>query len=365
MIKKALILEFIITILIAVFLLKRFFYEPKNFLPESISLSPSAPTITEKPLFTPSFPTLNQIFQDDHTWIATLSAERTRTLIATGDVIPARSVNFQATQRNNFKWSFEKTADILRSADLTLINLESPLINDCLLTNEGMIFCGDPRHLEGLKYAGVDVANLANNHLGNYEEKGIQSTINLLKTADILSTGTLETIIKDIRGVRFAFLGYNEIGHSEPMLSWVDKEKITQEIKEAKQRTDIIIVSFHWGIEYTDQPTKRQQDLAYLAIDAGADLIIGNHPHWIQPVEIYKDKLITYAHGNFIFDQMWSEKTKQGVVGYYTFYDDQLIDVEFLPILIEDYGQPYFLEGEAKQSILEEMKNASFNLSSL
>ena len=363
MIKKALILEFIVTILIGVFLLKRFFNEPKKFFPEFVNVLSPVPTIFEKSQFQPHFPSLNNIFQDNHSWTATLSAERMRTLIATGDVIPARSVNFQTVQRNNFKWPFEKTADILRQADLTLINLESPLIKDCPLTNEGMIFCGDSRHLEGLKYAGVDVANLANNHLGNYKEEGIQSTIDLLKTTDILSTGTSEMIIKDIRGVRFAFLGYNEIGHSEPMLSWVDKEKITQEVKEAKTQANIVIVSFHWGVEYVEQPTERQRGLAHLAIDSGADLIIGNHPHWIQPVEIYKNKLIIYAHGNFIFDQMWSEKTRQGVVGKYTFYDNELIDVEFLPILIEDYGQPYFLEDAEKQSILEEMQKASFTLS--
>ena len=96
--------------------------------------------------------------------------------------------------------------------------------------------------------------------------------------------------------------------------------------------------------------------LGHFTIDSGADLVIGNHPHWIQPIEIYKGKLITYAHGNFVFDQEWSLKTKQGVVGKYTFYDNQLVDVEFLPIQIENYGQPFFLAGQAKKSILESMK---------
>jgi poly-gamma-glutamate synthesis protein (capsule biosynthesis protein) len=96
-----------------------------------------------------------------------------------------------------------------------------------------------------------------------------------------------------------------------------------------------------------------------LAIDAGADLVIGNHPHWIQPVELYNGKLITYAHGNFVFDQEWSLETKQGVVGRYTFYDTQLVDVEFLPVLIENYGQPHFLMGAEKQFILDHMYSES------
>jgi poly-gamma-glutamate synthesis protein (capsule biosynthesis protein) len=117
-----------------------------------------------------------------------------------------------------------------------------------------------------------------------------------------------------------------------------------------------VVVSFHWGVEYVTEPTQRQIDLAHLAIDAGADIILGNHPHWVQPVEIYKDKCIIYAHGNFVFDQEWSEETKRGVVGRYTFYEGKLVDVEYLPIRIVDYGQPYFLKGTEAEQIMKHMK---------
>lgn len=113
-------------------------------------------------------------------------------------------------------------------------------------------------------------------------------------------------------------------------------------------------------MEYTDQPTQRQKELAHLAIDTGADLVIGNHPHWIQPVEIYKNKLIVYAHGNFVFDQMWSAKTREGIIGRYTFYGDRLIDAEFLPVQINDFGQPRFLTGETKSVLLEVLKQQSY-----
>jgi poly-gamma-glutamate synthesis protein (capsule biosynthesis protein) len=102
--------------------------------------------------------------------------------------------------------------------------------------------------------------------------------------------------------------------------------------------------------------------LGRFTIDSGADLVIGNHPHWIQPVEIYKGKLITYAHGNFVFDQEWSLKTKQGVIGKYTFYGKELADVEFFPVQIENYGQPYFLEEENAKVILDSMKAESEKL---
>ncbi len=131
--------------------------------------------------------------------------------------------------------------------------------------------------------------------------------------------------------------------------------QIASDIKSADTTSDIVIVQFHWGNEYTMEITERQRMLAHLAIDSGADLIIGNHPHWVQPVEIYKGKFIAYAHGNFVFDQEWSPETKQGVVGKYTFFDGELVDAEFLPIQIENYGQPHFLTGQPAKEILKRM----------
>lgn len=310
--------------------------------------------------FIPSSPTIDQIFSEDHSWTNTLSSNRKRVLIATGDVIPARVVNVQATKYRNFKWPFEKTSDVLRNADITFINLETSLIKNCPLVNGGMKFCGDDKNIEGLLFAGVDVASLANNHAGDYGLDAINYTKNLLNNNGILVTGLNGPVFKDVRGLKFAFLGYNDIGFRQTGISWVDEAIIQYEIAEARRNADIVVVTFHWGAEYRNQPDERQKYLGRFTIDAGADLVIGNHPHWIQPVEVYKDKLITYAHGNFIFDQEWSQKTKEGVIGKYTFYDDKLVDVEYLPIQIRNFGQPSFLEGMKKKSILEKMQEESF-----
>jgi poly-gamma-glutamate synthesis protein (capsule biosynthesis protein) len=97
-------------------------------------------------------------------------------------------------------------------------------------------------------------------------------------------------------------------------------------------------------------------ELAHAAIDDGADLIIGNHPHWIQGVEVYKSKFITYAHGNFIFDQEWSYETTVGVIGKYTFYDNTLIAVDFTPVLIQNFAQPVPMTGDQRQQTLDIMK---------
>ena len=310
--------------------------------------------------FTPRVPSLNQIFSDNHTWIATLPAQRVRTMVATGDVIPARSVNSKALQHKDFKWPYLKTAEVTKNADITFINLETPLIKNCPPTQEGMVFCGNSGNVEGLVYAGVDVASLANNHAGNYGVKAVQGTKDLLNKNGILVTGVNGYVIKDVRGIKFAFLGYNDVTTPQPVISNVDEEKIKREIEEAKKEAGIVVVTYHWGVEYRNQPDNRQKYLGHLAITAGADLVIGNHPHWIQPIEIYKDKLITYAHGNFVFDQMWSEKTKEGVIGKYTFYDNKLIDVEFVPIKIIELGQPHpITDPIIKKSILDDMKTQS------
>lgn len=312
----------------------------------------------------PAIPALSveQIFADDHRFIATLPVDSVRVLVATGDVIPARSVNYQTVVRNNFRWPYEYVSDILQKADVTFINLESPLISNCPLTNEGMKFCGDIRHIGGLLFAGVDVASLANNHMGNYGKNGVDSTASLLRSADILPVGTGSPIIKKVRDLRFAFLSYNDVEDGIDMIVKADEERIVSQIKEAKKESDVVIVAFHWGIEYTNQPTERQQKLAHLAVDAGADLVLGNHPHWIQPIEIYKNRLIAYAHGNLVFDQMWSEKTKEGVIGRYTFYNNELVDAEFIPTVIYNFGQPRPAESERKRQILEEMKKESVKL---
>ncbi|PIR08116.1 hypothetical protein COV53_04635 [Candidatus Gottesmanbacteria bacterium CG11_big_fil_rev_8_21_14_0_20_37_11] len=308
--------------------------------------------------------TLNQIFTSSHEWTATLSAEKSSIIIATGDVIPARSVNFMSWKNRNFMWPFEKISDTLKNADITLINLESPLIDNCPLTNSGMIFCGDKKHIEGLVFSGVDVANLANNHMTNQGYEGIISTRDLLNSRGIETIGLNNIAVKKIRDIRFAFLAYEDVEKTNVSISLAEDDKLSEEIKRSKTISDVVIVSFHWGIEYTTQPSERQRHLAHLAIDEGADFVIGNHPHWIQPVEIYKNKLITYAHGNLVFDQMWSEKTKLGIVGKYIFYEDKLIDVEFLPLKIINFGQPYFLEGEEKNKIIEDLNKESLILNS-
>lgn len=251
-------------------------------------------------------------------------------LVATGDVSLARTVNTQIQKRDP-TWPFAKTAEFLQSGDITLINLESPLVSNCPLTDTGMKFCGDINNIEGLVFAGIDVANLANNHTQNYGKSGFDETVALLSKNGILPTGQGQIAYKEVNGTKFAFVGYNDVGERVADLSAIGL---------ARADADVVVVSVHWGNEYTEKPSVRQIAFGHQLIEAGADLVIGNHPHWVQPAETYKDKLIVYAHGNFVFDQEWSQKTKEGVVGEYTFENKKLIGYRLLPVLITNFGQP-------------------------
>ncbi len=107
----------------------------------------------------------------------------------------------------------------------------------------------------------------------------------------------------------------------------------------AKSQADLVFASFHWGNEYS-RHSKRQEVLAHLAIDSGADVVVGHHPHWIQEVEEYRGKPIYYSLGNLVFDQMWSDPTRKGLILKLTFSGSKLQSRELIPIKIFNYGQP-------------------------
>jgi len=309
--------------------------------PKVLETPVSLPQVTLETIFTPLSRT------------AVLPARDLRTILFTGDVLLARSVNFKIWQAGDPKLPFHRVADTLRAADLTFVDLENPLVESCPLTNEGMIFCGDLKNVLGLVDAGVDVVSLANNHTLNYGPKGLSETTALLRANGLTPIGFGEFVVKEVGGTRLTFLANDDVNAK------IDPAQLEDQIAQALTRADFLVVYFHWGDEYTSLPNARQRQLAHLAIEAGANLVVGSHPHWIQAVEVYQNVPILYSLGNFIFDQEWSRKTKEGLAARCTFYRDKLVDIELLPVLIEDYSQPRWLEGEEKGKVLGELEEVS------
>ena len=328
----------------------------------------AAPDMADQPSFAtrtgrPPVLSLQELFHP--TYNVPIDPSKIRTLLVTGDIIPARGVNYFATVKHDFLWPFRPTADYTKNADITYINLEAPLFAGCPVSPaESFTFCGDARFVNGLTYMGADVANLANNHLSNYGAEGITATDQLLQKNGILTSGLGPVAVIDVRGIKFGFIGFNGVGRA------IDQTALKEGIARARQLADIVVVQFHWGKEYERQPMPDPGvptpddpvNIGHEAIDWGADIVMGNHPHWYQGVEVYKGKLITYANGNFVFDQMWSEETREGVIGTYTFYGTQLVAASWKPVRSYDYGQPVFMNAQDSASTLQTMEAASDTL---
>jgi poly-gamma-glutamate synthesis protein (capsule biosynthesis protein) len=293
-----------------------------------------------------------------------LDPERIRVLVATGDICPARFTDVIIRSRgDDFSYPFAAVSHLLSDADLTVASLEAPLIEACPRRAPRFRFCGRPPFAQALRSAGIDVVTLESNHRGDYGPGGVRETVRHLKAKGLAVVDRDRSAILEIRGLRFGFLAFNGVGER------IDRKMMQARIANLRPQVEVLIVSFHWGAEYVPLPQLAAGvapddpiSVAHQAVEAGADLILGNHPHQVQAVELYRGKLIAYAHGNFIFDQMWSEETRTGVLGRYTFYDRSLVKAEYLPVRIENYAQPVPLAGRKAEAVLDRMRKASEEL---
>ncbi|MDQ3098601.1 MAG: CapA family protein [bacterium] len=283
-------------------------------------------------------------------------------IVATGDIIPARVTNAKMKSKG-VGYPFLKIESILKSGDLTVANLEAPLTKNCQVTLEGMTFCGTVDFADSMKRHGVSLVTLENNHINNHGAQGISDTINALESAQLPFSRFDTPYITEIKGQRFGFIPINGVGPA------INRALLSERIRDLRNKVDVLIVTVHWGKEYTYDPSSAPgiapddpQEIGHLMVDSGADVVFGNHPHWVQGVELYKDAFISYSHGNFIFDQEWSQETKEGVIGSYTFAKGKLVDVSFTPIVIEDFAQPRPAVENEGNKILDAMKMSSVRI---
>ncbi|MCX6705752.1 MAG: CapA family protein [Candidatus Woesebacteria bacterium] len=254
-------------------------------------------------------------------------------LIFTGDVMLGRSVMTKSLKINNLNYPFMNVANILRSADIVFSNLENPIIDNCPYGDSGFKFCADPKMIEGLKYAGVDIVNLANNHILNYGKEGLIQTKKYLDLNGIKWVGDGNLVIIEKNKTKFGFLGFN-------FVTVRPQDKDLDLIRNSKTKVDILIVSVHWGEEYKSKANSNQKLIARQLSEAGADYLIGHHPHWIQDMEMVGSTKVYYSLGNFVFDQMWSEETKKGLSVNLIFKGKKLEKENLLKLYMGNFAQP-------------------------
>ncbi len=293
-------------------------------------------------------------------------------LTVVGDVIFGRTVHRIMVQRKDWQAPFRAVADELSWADLTIANLECALTRRYAPPEDPrtLRFLSFPEAIAGLQLAGIDAVSLANNHSMDFGWQALQDTKDALAQVGIVSFGAganvesaLEPAILCAGTVTVALLGFDGIStewygatNHSPGTAPLRPELVQKAISAAANRAAIVIPYFHWGVEYTLVPTTFQRQIARLAIDSGATLVVGSHPHWVQGVEWYRDRPIFYSLGNFVFDQEWSRETKQGLILHLWFRNSDLVRYDLVPVLIEDYHRPRIATPEEATVILRRVQ---------
>lgn len=367
MTKKRWLTVLALLILLSLLVLLRYWWSSRqvNDPPESVQQS-TASVAEDNFLAIERAPsvTLDSVLTNEVILAAGTDMSKIYTIATTGDIIPARGVDVQI-RKYGFDYPFAGNGiySLLSNANLAVIDLEAPVIANCPVTLTGFTFCGQAPFAQAMHKAGIDVATLENNHIGNYGAVGIAETKQHLTAAGVRYATRSQLLIEDVRGYKVGFLAFNGVGGR------FDTDEIKTQVAQARPKVDVLMVAYHWGKEYESVPMADPsiapddpQVIGRLTVDAGADVVIGNHPHWVQGVELYKGKLISYALGNFIFDQSWSVPTQQGMVATYTFYGPKLVGTQFTPIRIENQAQPRLATGQEEVEIFDQFKQSTLTL---
>ena len=308
------------------------------------------------------------------------------TISVGGDVMMDRRVGESMARTGDFAAPFRAVADRLAAADVTVVNLESTLATLGPPTQGIESFAADPRVRSGLRLAGVDVVSLANNHAGDFGPPSLLRTIDLLRSrgfavfgagADSRRADKPAVLIRD--GVTIAFVGFNAIGETPsaapgragasslsmpPRTGPLDRARLralTSQVRDLAERVDVVVVVPHWGTQYTSAPVGEQSEVGRALLDAGADIVVGGHPHWVQAVERHRGgRLIVHSLGNLVFDMDFSVETMQGVVAELVVWDDRVVAVDYVPYVIGTDWVPRWVDPERRgRAVLERMWAAS------
>jgi poly-gamma-glutamate capsule biosynthesis protein CapA/YwtB (metallophosphatase superfamily) len=293
-------------------------------------------------------------------------------LVAVGDIMLSRTVE-ERTVVYGSTYPFETVAELVRSADIAIGHLECPLTVNGDPIDKRFLFRAHPRNADALAWAGFDVLNLASNHVLDFGQEGYEQTLEVLHRANLAYVGAglsaeeaHAPMVREVKGRRVAFLAYAatrwkgspEVPTRE-QISFAELATIQQDVRRARQVADLVVVIMHMGTEYQLLPDEEQSAVARAAIDAGACLVIGHHPHVVQGTEVYGEGLIAYSLGNFVFDIDTLEAAREGAILRILLGDSGVEAADMIPVRIVDDVQPRFVVDEEGLPVVKQVFRAA------
>jgi poly-gamma-glutamate capsule biosynthesis protein CapA/YwtB (metallophosphatase superfamily) len=304
------------------------------------------------------------------------------TMAAVGDIMLGRRVG--ARHRADPGAPLKPLAKRLAGAEITVGNFESTLSAAGSPTQGGDSFAASPRVRPGLRAAGFDLLSLANNHVGDYGDRALRQTLDRFGSGGIKTVGAgrdlaaaRRPVIIERDGVRVGFLAVDSVGETPaatrtraganrlnmpPRTGSLNRShlrRITSDIRALNSRVDAVVVLTHWGTQYTHRPESSQRTAARAFADAGADLVVGGHPHWVQGYEMAGSAVVVHSLGNFVFDMDFQTKTREGIFLEIVLWGGKVKAVEPVPYVIDSAFTPRLVRGDRARGILADLWRSS------
>jgi poly-gamma-glutamate synthesis protein (capsule biosynthesis protein) len=313
----------------------------------------------------------------------TPTSSPTTSLLFTGVIVPARCVQAAIDATGNSDYLYDEVREIISQADLAIGTLNAtisdfPPHTGCVPT---YVLVGGSENADALARAGFDMMSVATNHikncgLSNCGDRAFFDTLENLRRVGISPVGAgenlqdaMEPLVVEVNGIRFGFVSLGQLeplafaAEEKPGIAVLNEDNLRSAIQAAKQVSDVVVVLPHWGPEDVPVPSWSQRELAQLAVDAGADLVVGNHTHVVQAIQDIDGVMVFYGLGNFVFDQNWELDHQQGVILEVTFQGAEMVDYKLIPTHVDLDGRVHIAGEQEAAEILARIDQVSRSLS--